>query len=92
MPITELFIGGISGGIAVCGFVWKIHHSLTKRSVEHETRLKDIEHHNDIQNLQIKSIEMNHSNMDVRLLRLEDTCNELKISIAEILQILKQKG
>lgn len=91
MPITELIIGAISGGATLCGIVWKIHHSLTKKSLEHETRLKNIEHCNDLQQVHIENMKVNHSGLDTRLVRVEDNIESLKISVAEILQILKHR-
>jgi len=91
MPVTELIIGAVSAGATIFGVVWRIHHSLTKKSLEHETRLKNIEHINDIQQVHIENMKLNHSGLDTRLLRVEDNIESLKISVAEILQILKHR-
>lgn len=91
MPIVEIITGAITGGVAILGFVWKVHHSLSKKNIEHETRLKDIEHTNDIQQVHIDNMKSNHSNLDTRLVRLEDNVESLKINVAEILQILKER-
>jgi len=90
MPI-ELIIGAVSAGATICAAVWKIHHSLTKKSLEHETRLKDIEHTNDLQQVHIDNMKANHNSLDTRMVRLEDNVEALKINVAEILQILKHR-
>jgi len=89
MPIIEIALGCISGGMAICGFVWKVHNTTTKRQLDHEKRLSNIEHNNDIQNIQIENLKTNHVNLDARMARLEDNVTDLKITTAEILQILK---
>ncbi|MNB71948.1 hypothetical protein D3C75_185260 [compost metagenome] len=90
MPI-DLILAAITGGATMCGVVWKIHHSLNRKSLEHETRLKDIEHCNDMQQVHIDNMKVNHSGLDTRLVRVEDNIESLKISVAEILQILKHR-
>ena len=90
MPI-ELIIGAISGGVTICAAIWKLHHSMTKKTIDHESRLKDIEHTNEIQSLHISNMKEGHENLGVRILRVENNIESMKISIAEILQILKQK-
>ncbi|GEM_PF-2671558 len=89
MPIFEIALGCISGGIAICGFVWKVHNTISKKQLEHEKRLSNIEHNNDIQNIQLEHLQNNHINLDARMARLEDNVTDLKITSAEILQILK---
>ncbi|WP_034455769.1 hypothetical protein [Buttiauxella noackiae] len=89
MPILEITIGAATAGAALIGTLWKVHSGVVKKTTEHEQRLANIEHTNDIQEIKITNIEKNHGSLDQRMANIESTVVELKIQNAEILQILK---
>lgn len=89
MPIIEIIIGASTAGAALIGALWKLHSGTVKKTTDHEKRLANIEHKNDIQEIKISNIEKNHGSLDQRMANIESTVVELKIQNAEILQILK---
>lgn len=89
MPILEISVAAATAGAAIIGTIWKIHSGVVKKTTDHEKRLANIEHTNNIQEIKINNIEKNHGSLDQRMANIESTVVELKIQNAEILQILK---
>jgi len=87
--MLEIAVGAATAGAAVIGAIWRIHTAVVRKTTEHEKRLNAIENKNEIQEIKIRNIESNHSAIDYRVQRVEDSLNDIRVTIAEILQILK---